>query len=118
MENDDLPADIREILNGISGKVLKIVFIECDRRLKTCIDARGGHVESIIIYTVTYVQQPSRHVDATFRGNTLSVLTCCSNDIIDIPQNARGSIRSSVSLCRRPQVIVQITFLWVGPSYL
>jgi hypothetical protein len=40
-EKDDLLAEIQEILNGMSGKVLKAVFIEWEKRLETCIDAGG-----------------------------------------------------------------------------
>jgi hypothetical protein len=34
-EKDDLLAEIPEILNGISGKVLNAVFIEWEKRLQT-----------------------------------------------------------------------------------
>jgi hypothetical protein len=44
-EKDNVLAEIREILDGISGKVLKAVSIERERRLQTCIDAGGEHVE-------------------------------------------------------------------------
>jgi hypothetical protein len=70
-ERDDLLAEVGEILNGISGKVLKVVFIEWEKRLKKCIDARNRHIGHVIIDTITDVQQPGRRVDANFRQNTL-----------------------------------------------
>jgi hypothetical protein len=42
---DGFLAKIRELLNVTSGKVLKVVFIEWEKRLQTCIDAGGEHVE-------------------------------------------------------------------------
>jgi hypothetical protein len=46
-EKDDLLAEILELLIGIgiSGKVLKAVFIEWEKRLQICIDAGGEYVE-------------------------------------------------------------------------
>jgi hypothetical protein len=41
MEKDDVLAEIREMFNGISGKVLKGLFIEWKAWLQTCIDAGG-----------------------------------------------------------------------------
>jgi hypothetical protein len=45
METDDIHAEIGEILNGIAGKVLKIIFVEWEKRLESCIDAGSEHVE-------------------------------------------------------------------------
>jgi hypothetical protein len=45
MEQKQLLAEIREILNGMSGIVLKAVFIEWEKRLPTRIDAEGEHRE-------------------------------------------------------------------------
>jgi hypothetical protein len=44
-EKDDLLAEIQESLNGISGKVLKVVFIEWEKRLETCTDAGGDDLK-------------------------------------------------------------------------
>jgi hypothetical protein len=44
-EKDDLLTQILELLIGISGKVLKAVFIEWEKRLQVCIDAGGEYVE-------------------------------------------------------------------------
>jgi hypothetical protein len=45
MERDDLLAEIRKILNGISSKVLKEVFIEWKKRMRTCFDAEGEYMD-------------------------------------------------------------------------
>jgi hypothetical protein len=44
-EKDDLLAEIREILNGMSGKVLKAVHIKWEKSLQTCIDAGRKYEE-------------------------------------------------------------------------
>jgi hypothetical protein len=72
-EKDDLLAEIREISNGRSGKVLKAVLIAWEKRMQTCTDARGEYAESLVIHAMTHVQQPSRRVDANFKRNTLDV---------------------------------------------
>jgi hypothetical protein len=41
MEKDDLIAEIREMLNGTSGKVLKGVFVEWGKRPQTSLDIEG-----------------------------------------------------------------------------
>jgi hypothetical protein len=45
MEKGDLLAEIREILNGISGKVMKAVLIEWEKRLQICLNAGGESFE-------------------------------------------------------------------------
>jgi transposase len=44
-EKDDLLAEIREILNGTSGNVLKAVFIQWEKRLQICTDAESEYGE-------------------------------------------------------------------------
>jgi hypothetical protein len=56
----DLLAEIREILNRISSKILEAMFIEWEKRLQTCIDTGGDFVESIIVYIKIYVRQGHR----------------------------------------------------------
>jgi hypothetical protein len=70
-EKGDLLAEIGRILNGISGKASKRVFIQWEKPLQTCIDAGSEYVEQSIIYTITHVQQPSRRVYANAKRNTL-----------------------------------------------
>jgi hypothetical protein len=45
IEKDYLPGEIREILNGVSGKALKVVFIEWEKRLQAYIDAGADYIE-------------------------------------------------------------------------
>jgi hypothetical protein len=71
MEKDDLIAEIREILNKISGRALKAMFIQWTKPLQTCIDAGRAYVTEIIIYSITHVGQLRRRVDAHFKWNTL-----------------------------------------------
>jgi hypothetical protein len=57
MEKDNLLARLRGIVNATSGNVLKVMFIEWQKRLQICIDAGGESIEPIImIYTVTHIQ--------------------------------------------------------------
>jgi hypothetical protein len=44
-KKDDLVAEIREVLNGIVGKVLKAVFVEWEKRMQTCTNAGREYVE-------------------------------------------------------------------------
>jgi hypothetical protein len=71
MEKDDLLAEIREILNGTSDKILKAVLIEWQKQMQACIDAGDEYIEYHITYTITHVQHLSRRVDANFKRNTL-----------------------------------------------
>jgi hypothetical protein len=59
-EKDDLLVEIHELLNGVSDRVLKMVFIEWERRLETWIDAGGEYAEQIIIYTISHFQPARR----------------------------------------------------------
>jgi hypothetical protein len=68
MEKDDLLAEVRAILNEISGKVLKPMSVEWEMRMQTCIDAGGESLENIIIDNVTQVQQANKGVDRTSNG--------------------------------------------------
>jgi hypothetical protein len=45
MEKDNLFANLPEILNGISGKLLKVILTEWGKWLQTCVDGCGEYVE-------------------------------------------------------------------------
>jgi hypothetical protein len=63
-----------------SRPVLKAVFVEWEKRMQTCINAGGEHMEQVIIHTMTRVQQHSRRVGADFKRNTLYVFTSSLDD--------------------------------------
>ncbi len=45
---DELKVAITDLINGIPGKMLKKMFWNLQRRVKTCLQNEGGHFEHIL----------------------------------------------------------------------
>jgi hypothetical protein len=68
---DHLLGEISEILNGILGKALRMVFVEWEKWLQICIDVGGESIEEIITDSRVHAQQTSKGVDMNFKRNIL-----------------------------------------------